>query len=69
VALTDRSTGGNMYDDVALHDPQLLEEIELLGDLIVIATRTEHHLTLGEIDTALGLPVQSRSDHQVVKTA
>jgi hypothetical protein len=55
--VTDSSTAGDVYDSVALHDPQMLEEIELLGDLIVVASATPRKLSQAEIDTALGLAV------------
>jgi hypothetical protein len=46
------------YDDVVLHDAQMLEEIELLGELMVLATTAMHSsLSTAEIDAALGISV------------
>jgi hypothetical protein len=54
----DRPATGDSYDHVALHDAQVLEEIELLGELIVMASRTPRVLRQDEIDAALGLAVE-----------
>ena len=51
----DRSVPVDAYDGVTLHDAQVLEEIELLGDLIVIASATTRALSQRDIDVALGL--------------
>jgi hypothetical protein len=46
------------YDDVVLHDAQMLEEIELLGELMVLATTAmQSSLSTAEIDAALGISV------------
>ena len=46
------------YHDVVLHDAQMLEEIELLGELMVLATTAMHSsLSTAEIDAALGISV------------
>ena len=55
VSSYDRSSTGDSYDHVALHDAQVLEEIELLGELIVMASKTPRVLRQDEIDAALGL--------------
>lgn len=39
----------------ALRDLELEAEIGLVGDLVVAATASERHLSLAEIDRALGL--------------
>ena len=55
---TPRSSGESStdsYDGFALHDAQLLEEIELLGDLIVIASSSKRKLSVAEIDAVLRL--------------
>ena len=43
------------YDEVPLEDPQLLEEIELLGNLMVAASSTDVSLSQTDIDQALGV--------------
>jgi hypothetical protein len=58
VTAYDRPTTGDSYDHVALHDAQVLEEIELLGELIVMASSTPRVLRQDEIDAALGLAVE-----------
>ena len=50
-----RPSTGDAYDHVALHDVQVLEEIELLGELIVMASKAPRVLSQKEIDTALGV--------------
>ncbi|HEY7045001.1 MAG TPA: hypothetical protein VH419_15130 [Nocardioidaceae bacterium] len=44
-----------MKDDVVLQDVQLLEEIELLGSLMVVASSADRQLTQREIDHVLGV--------------
>jgi hypothetical protein len=46
---------GSMKDDVVLQDVQLLEEIELLGSLMVVASSADRQLTQREIDHVLGV--------------
>jgi hypothetical protein len=46
----------NDYDDVAIHDAQQLEEIELLSNLIVMATGACRRLSQEQIDDILGVP-------------
>ena len=58
VSSYDRPVTGDSYDYVALHDAQVLEEIELLGELIVMASKTPRVLRQDEIDAALGLSVE-----------
>ena len=41
--------------DPALHDDQLESEIKLVGDLVLAASQSEHHLTDERIDEVLGL--------------
>ena len=55
------------FDEVPLEDPQLLEEIELLGNLMVMASSAHSSLSQIDIDRALGIaptsvniPVQRR---------
>ncbi len=55
MASNDVPDGRDVYDDVAVHDVEMLAEIDLLGDLIVIATCAERALSQAEIDTALGV--------------
>lgn len=40
----------------ALRDLELEAEIRLVGELVVAATASDRHLSIAEIDQALGLP-------------
>lgn len=51
----DGPDGRDVYDDVSVHDVDMLAEIDLLGDLMVIATSAERPLSQSEIDAALGV--------------
>ena len=58
--------------DVDLEDHELLSEIELLTQLIVAARPFDHHLSVSQVDDALGLRVGASSgselDARVVRT-
>ena len=41
--------------DARLQDPQVLDEIELYGDLVIAASSSEEPLSRAEIDRVLGL--------------
>ena len=41
--------------DARLQDPQVLDEIELYGDLVIAASASEQPLSRDEIDRVLGL--------------
>jgi hypothetical protein len=41
--------------DLRVEDQDVLEEIELYGDLIIAASETEGRLTTGQIDAVLGV--------------
>jgi len=41
--------------DPDLHDPDLLEEIELLGELVIAASDSEGVLPADRVDTILGV--------------
>jgi len=41
--------------DARLQDPQVLDEIELYGDLVIAASSSEEPLSRDEIDRVLGL--------------
>jgi len=41
--------------DARLQDPQVLDEIELYGDLVIAASASEEPLSRDEIDQVLGL--------------
>lgn len=43
------------YDEIALRDADLLEEIDLLGELMSMATGADLPLSMDQIDTALGV--------------
>lgn len=51
-ALLGRAAG---RADVRLEDPQVLDEIELYGELVIAASGSEGMLSREEIDRALGL--------------
>jgi hypothetical protein len=52
---TDPQSGGELTDDA------LQGEIELVGDLVVAASASEHPLTDEEIDRVLGVKHASKS--------
>ena len=41
--------------DARLQDPQVLDEIELYGDLVIAASASEEPMSRAEIDRVLGL--------------
>ena len=41
--------------DARLQDPQVLDEIELYGDLVIAASASDQPLSRAEIDRVLGL--------------
>jgi len=41
--------------DPDLHDPDLLEEIELLGELVIAASASDGPLPADRVDTILGI--------------
>jgi len=41
--------------NVELHDPVVLDEVELTADLMIAANTTERHLSQHAVDVALGL--------------
>lgn len=43
------------HGDARLEDPQVLDEIELYGELVIAASGSEGMLSQEEIDRALGL--------------
>lgn len=45
-----------MNHDARLQDPQVLDEIELYGDLVIAASEADEALTPDQIDAVLGLP-------------
>jgi hypothetical protein len=48
--------------DTRLQDPQVLDEIELYGDLVIAASASDQPLSRDEIDQVLGLEQRRRSD-------
>jgi hypothetical protein len=48
--------------DARLQDPQVLDEIELYGDLVIAASASEEPLSRAEIDRVLGLGRRSSGD-------
>ena len=48
--------------DARLQDPQVLDEIELYGDLVIAASASEEPLSRDEIDQVLGLQRRSSED-------
>ena len=44
-----------MTRDARLEDPQVLDEIELYGELVIAASSSDEPLSQDEIDQALGL--------------
>jgi hypothetical protein len=49
--------------DPDLHDPDLLEEIELLGELVIAASGSDGSLPTASIDAILGVRAGMRSSH------
>ena len=47
--------------DPDLHDPDLLEEIELLGELVIAASASEGVLPASHVDTILGVRRRDQS--------
>jgi hypothetical protein len=43
--------------DVSLQDDELLAEIDLATTLMIVASRSDHHLTPAEVDDVLGVGV------------
>lgn len=41
--------------DPDLHDPDLLEEIELLGELVIAASGSDGPLPIARVDSLLGI--------------
>ena len=41
--------------DARLQDPQVLDEIELYGDLVIAASASDQRMSRAEIDRVLGL--------------
>jgi hypothetical protein len=50
-----RSYGEQVTPDPDLHDDDLETEIKLVGDLVLAASQSEHHLSDQRIDEVLGL--------------
>jgi hypothetical protein len=48
--------------DGRLQDPQVLDEIELYGELVIAASASDEPLSRDEIDQVLGLGRARRSD-------
>ena len=48
--------------DARLQDPQVLDEIELYGDLVIAASASEEPLSRDEIDRVLGLDRRTGGD-------
>ena len=48
--------------DARLQDPQVLDEIELYGDLVIAASASEEPMSRAEIDRVLGLGRRSSGD-------
>ena len=46
--------------DARLQDPQVLDEIELYGELVIAASASEEPLSRDEIDQVLGLDRRRR---------
>ena len=47
--------------DARLQDPQVLDEIELYGELVIAASASEQPLSRDEIDRVLGLRARRRA--------
>ena len=50
--------------DARLQDPQVLDEIELYGELVIAASASEEPLSRDEIDRVLGLEPDEGAEHQ-----
>ena len=50
--------------DARLQDPQVLDEIELYGELVIAASASEQPLSRDEIDRVLGLEHPEGDEHQ-----
>ena len=50
--------------DARLQDPQVLDEIELYGELVIAASASEEPLSRDEIDRVLGLEQHEGDKHQ-----
>jgi hypothetical protein len=49
--------------DARLQDPQVLDEIELYGELVIAASASEEPLSRDEIDRVLGLEDREGGEH------
>jgi hypothetical protein len=49
--------------DARLQDPQVLDEIELYGELVIAASASEEPLSRDEIDRVLGLEHPEGREH------
>ena len=50
--------------DARLQDPQVLDEIELYGELVIAASASEQPLSRDEIDRVLGLEQPEGEERQ-----
>ena len=50
-----RRSGRGVRADARLQDPQVLDEIELYGELVIAASASDQPLSRDEIDQVLGL--------------
>ena len=50
--------------DARLQDPQVLDEIELYGELVIAASASEEPLSRDEIDRVLGLEQREGDEPQ-----
>ena len=50
--------------DARLQDPQVLDEIELYGELVIAASASEEPLSRDEIDRVLGLEHHEADERQ-----
>ena len=50
--------------DARLQDPQVLDEIELYGELVIAASASEQPLSRDEIDRVLGLEQPQGDERQ-----
>ena len=48
--------------DARLQDPQVLDEIELYGDLVIAASASDQPLSRAEIDRVLGLGLRAEDE-------
>jgi hypothetical protein len=51
--------------DARLQDPQVLDEIELYGELVIAASASDQPLSRDEIDRVLGLENDEADEHQL----